>query len=142
MWQLHLSKLMRLLPLAEVARCAPSALDLMGQVCFTEWRAIYEKEYNCYTPQAATDMFLQMCELQRLPYCAVLLDEADQFVGCFAAQLEDDVKDFPKPHDWVDGPWLVCMYVMPQHRGKGLMRLLLNHIIEWCDTHLTEVRRG
>jgi len=130
---------MRLITLREAQQQnLQQAIYAMADCCYGEWTKIYNVEYNIFNAEGVVNDFSDMNNIDKAPYAILALDDKNEFVGCFAVQLDDDLKQLDKGPEWIDGPWLVCMYVVPQHRGKGIMRMLLTHMMEWVDQHLTQ----
>jgi GNAT superfamily N-acetyltransferase len=65
------------------------------------------------------------------PWRCWVLDDGKQLLGHVCAQLfeklPNPVKDEPEAH-----AYLTNLYVVPEMRGRGLGRKLLNKALSWC----------
>jgi N-acetylglutamate synthase-like GNAT family acetyltransferase len=58
-----------------------------------------------------------------LPHFYLVLDDKD-IIGCYALITND----FISRHDLY--PWFACLYVEPDHRGKELGKLMMEHALK------------
>lgn len=114
---------LRLCTLQDVPHHAPELVAAL----WSEW----SDDYVCLTRYKTQEALLRFYATAAttaggsVPLCYVAVDcETGAFMGTALADVEDMGV---RPHL---SPWLSSVYVLPQHRGRGVASALVAHVVE------------
>lgn len=94
--------------------------DLLKHVCahlFVQWKRHYNNLFGIHDVQGLVKFYHQNPQLVMY----VALQDDGTFVGCYSITKKGSLY------------WLTDMYVVPQHRKKGLGRMLVEHATKDCN---------
>lgn len=82
--------------------------------------------------------YYDLAALVRSPLASVMVAEINGVVSGSGYALEKEAKDYLKHERYA---YLGFMYVVPEHRGKGVNKKILEALLEWARSRdLTEIR--
>lgn len=82
--------------------------------------------------------YYDLAALVRSPLASVMVAEIDGEVIGSGYALEKEAKDYEKHERYA---YLGFMYVVPEHRGKGVNKKILEGLLEWARSRdLNEIR--
>lgn len=78
-----------------------------------------------------TDLYRQSQESRNgIPRVFIAMDQDEQPVGTITFIADDELPDATE-----SGPWLAALYVLPDFRGHGVGRALVDCVIDHAGTH-------
>lgn len=82
--------------------------------------------------------YYDLAKLIESDLCGVFVAELDGELIASGYALEKEAKDYLKHEKYA---YLGFMYVMPEHRGKGVNQKILDALLDWAKVrNLTEIR--
>ena len=97
----------------------PRFLPVLKALCGKEWAHLYPG----WNAERAGEEFRNSKGDEKLP-CTWVATEGNELLGTVSLVLND----LPGRPEW--NPWLASLYVLPEHRGKGVAKFLVRHAEE------------
>ena len=106
----------------------PHLIGTIAAWLHQEWRSFYPSETEA---QIAVELETHL-NRDRLPLTIVALEESPQpkLIGTVTL-MHGKTEAPPEYADW--SPWLASLYVIPEKRGEGIGRLLVQRALEEAD---------
>lgn len=116
-------RIMQISPLGD----KPEFLERAAELMFGEWREFWTN-IGHPTVESVVTWLRTIKGPDTLPYYVIghIEDDLVGFAGIDANERDDDTR----------GPWLIDVFMVPEHRGKGAFKPLVQHIME------TQRKRG
>jgi len=121
-------------PLSKV----PEYIERVAKIYVDEWLDHYSREWNIHTiDEMVQDLVENYLDQTYVGYFEGDGDGGSVFVGTVAL-LDEDLKS----HSHLS-PWMTCLYVEPEYRGRGYGRKLAEYVMTcgsrgkvflWCDS--------
>jgi GNAT superfamily N-acetyltransferase len=97
-----------------------SSIPKLARYFFDEWRPVYQK--RGMTLDDVTASFEARANLESMPLALVAID-GGQVIGTGSLKL-DDLEVRPQL-----SPWLGGLFVVPEHRNRGVATALIQHLL-------------
>ena len=94
-------------------------VPILAKYNYDEWGKFFE---GCKVEEFV-ERYAETTNKDEIPLTVVAFDESTNLLG-FVSLIENDMES---RQDLT--PWLAALYVLPEHRGKGIACLLVNRII-------------
>nr|WP_086937405.1 GNAT family N-acetyltransferase [Thaumasiovibrio occultus] len=107
--------------IADLATC-PDTITKLAHWHFTEWGHLYPDE----TQADFENELRQSLNPDIIPATFVMV-ENDAVIGSISLLAQD------MPPNQQLTPWLANLYVHPRHRGKGVGKQLIAHLVAYCQ---------